>query len=317
MRLAAWIVAIAGTLFLGAGLGQLLWPSTITVMRIVAPSESQGSAAAQDLAFPSVEGLDEMTARAAIADAGFVRAKVATTTAAASGPAGFVVMQEPAAGTPASSAALVVTLTLSEETTMPDLKGQTLAQARAAVGALWGVVQVETVTTAGEPAGTVLSTIPMAGDPMTVEVTVRVADGGASVGLVDLDAVERRRCWEDSDVSVNGMLQSSALGCYASADQEAAFVEYAIGRHATYLEATIGMDDRGDQGSGTLRVLGDGRRLARHQVSFGTSKDIRVDVSGVLRLRVEVQGQAAGVSPSLVLGTVRLVGNPTELDQIG
>lgn len=317
LRLLAWLGAVLGTLLVGAGVGQLLWPATVTVQQVVVAPSAEGSAAPQSLSFPSVEGLDESTARAAIADAGFSGAKVTTTSVAAAGPAGFVVIQQPVAGTPSDPAAVTVSLTISREADMPDLTGKTLAEARAAVGTLWGVVQVESVTTADEPAGTVLSTVPKAGEPMTVEVTVRVADGGASLALVDLNAVGRSGCSEDADVSVNGALQSSALTCYAYAGRDPAYAEYAIGRHATYLEATIGLDDRGDTGEATLRVLGDGKRLAQHRVAFGTSRDIRVEVSGVLRLRLEVEGRTADARPQLVLGTVRLVGDPLQLDQIG
>ena len=77
------------------------------------------------------------------------------------------------------------------------------------------------------------------------------------------------------------------------------------------------MLDTGPVGTATIRVVGDGKVLATTDVKFGGSAPLHVLVRDVLRLRIEVTGPATAQLPRLVLGGVRLVGNPDDLDQIG
>lgn len=310
-RVAGAVFAV-GLIVLGAGLGQLLWPARVTIQEVVSPPDPGATDAGVALSLPSVEGLDERTARAAIADAGFGASTIVNSAVPAAGPAGFVVAQGPDAG---SAEASEIKLVISEAVTMPSLTGQPLEDAQRAIDGLFGVTQIERVTTADAPAGTVVSTVPAAGEPMTVDVTVRVADGGSSLSVLDLESVERSGCSAAKDVPVNGSVQTRALSCQVATGRTG-HVEYAIGRHAVYFESTAGLDDRRDQGTATLRVIGDGKTLATVPLSFGTTQNVRVEVRDVLRLRLEVTART-GERPAIVLGQPRLVGNPNELDVLG
>lgn len=318
---AAVLVAIVGLLVLGAGLGQLVWPARVTQQVVVGPPSADpkgdAGAAASALQFPHVIGLDAGTARAAIVAAGFRSVIFKTESRAAAGPESYVVGQRPEPYSQQAPALAEVTLILSQPSTMPDLVGKPAAEAQKAVTDLAGVPQVVRVTTADQPAGVVLGTDPAAGAPMPVNVTLRVSDGGDSLSLLALKSVASSRCDKAEDQMVNGQQHSQSLACTPGTDKDPAHVEYAIGRHATYLDATVGMLDTGALGSATIKVLGDGKLLATQEVQFGTATPLRVTVRDVLRLRIEVTGQAAAKQPRLVLGGVRLVGNPGDLDLIG
>ncbi|MBB1495149.1 PASTA domain-containing protein [Propioniciclava sp. MC1595] len=316
LKIAAAVVGTLGLLVAGAGLGQVVWPARVTQQVVVAPEE-QAAEAATTARFPHVLGLDVASARAVIASAGFTAAQVTTDTVPAAGPQGYVVRQQPDPHEQLPLDHATAQLTLSEPVTMPDLAGKPADDARRSVTDLFGVAQVDRVTTADQPAGVVLSTEPAAGQPMPVNVVLKVSDGGEAMALTDLDAVTYTACSRAKDQTVNGTLHALALTCTPGRPDRPAHLEYAIGRHATFLDATIGMLDTGGVGSATVRVLGDGTQLATMDVAFGTSQPLRVPVRDVLRLRIEVTGPEASPRPVLVLGDIRLVGDPDKLDQLG
>lgn len=315
LKIGAVLLALLGLLTLGAGLGQLWWPATVVRQEVVVRAESSAEGGIEAV-FPSVVGLDESTAMAAISDAGFSGAEVSVAASQAAGPEGFVVEQTPVAGSAGHEVTQIV-LTVSRETVMPGVVGLDVEAAQAKIEALWGVVQLNKVTTADHPVGTVIATSPAEGEPMSVEVTLDVASGGDSLSLLEIDSVERSGCSTTSAVSVNGTSHDTAVVCEASQGRDrASFVEYAIGRHAVYFRTTVGMDDTGARAGGRVRVVGDGTVLTDQKITFGTASELEVEVRGVLRLRIEVWGTDAE-EPDLVLGSPVLVGNPGDLDQIG
>lgn len=316
MTVAGISIGVLGLLVLGAGLGQLLWPAHVTQQVVVGPASATPGGAATTGQFPHVLGLHVGTARAAISSAGFTQVTVVTERVTAAGPKDFVVRQDPAPYTRLPLSLDTVRVTLSDPVKMPDLVGKSAEDAKRAVTDLLGVPQFVRVTTADQPAGVVLGTEPTAGADMPVNVTVSVSDGGESLSLLGLNAVGSSRCDEARDQSINGQLQAQALVCSPGTAERPAYVEYAIGRHATYLDATLGMLDTGPVGAGTIRVFGDGKVLATQDVRFGTAQPLHVTIRNVLRLRIEVSGPAASQQPRLVLGGVRLVGNPDQLDQL-
>lgn len=207
---------------------------------------------------------------------------------------------------------------MSSSVSMPNLVGKSVDDAKRAITDLYGIPQLVKVTTAEAPSGVVLSTEPAAGNAMTVEVTVRVSDGGQSLSLMDLSSVASSRCSKGTNLMIDGENQTQGLVCYPGVSDRPSYVEYAIGRHATFLDASLGMLDRGGQSDARVKVIGDGKTLSASEVRFGTKTTLHVSVRGVLRLRIEVTGpSASGTAPQLVLGDVRLVGNPDDLDQIG
>lgn len=319
LRAAAVIVGVVGLMVLGAGFGQLLWPAHVTQQVVVSPTDgpSGGATPSSTEQFPHLVGLDEATARAAITSAGFTAAEIITTAKPAAGPEKFVIGQEPAPWSQAQPNLRKVTLTLSEQVQMPDLTGKPVEEARQLVTDLHGIAQIVRVVTADQPAGVVLSSDPPAGQPMPVGVTLNVSDGGESLSLSAIDSVDSSNCRPERDQSINGTVHAQAISCTPGSNERPAFIEFAIGRHATFLEGTLGMLDTAPVGLATIRIIGDGKVLSTHNLQFGTATPLRLDVRGVLRLRFEVVEPTDGDRPRVVLGDIRLVGNPDDLDQIG
>jgi hypothetical protein len=66
-------------------------------------------------------------------------------------------------------------------------------------------------------------------------------------------------------------------------------IEYNVARQYTHLQATIGLSDQSSAGVPVrFQVLGDGTVLFQQDLTLGQSVPIDVDISGVLRLQLEV-----------------------------
>lgn len=67
------------------------------------------------------------------------------------------------------------------------------------------------------------------------------------------------------------------------------YVEYDLGRRYSTLETTIGLrDDVPARTAIVMEILGDGSPLLRYTARLGEAAARTVDVSGVLRLRLQV-----------------------------
>ena len=68
------------------------------------------------------------------------------------------------------------------------------------------------------------------------------------------------------------------------------WVEYDLGRTYSHFSATVGQGDRSEDTNDVIRfaVYGDGRELGSVELPFGRSHEFELDVTNVLRLRLEV-----------------------------
>ena len=97
--------------------------------------------------------------------------------------------------------------------------------------------------------------------------------------------------------TVNGTLYDQAVSCriewqtqsFQGRESYVAWNEYDLGRRYATFTATIGQGDNSQDTNGTarFRVIGDGVTLLTRDVGFGTAEQIEVDVTDVLRLRIE------------------------------
>jgi hypothetical protein len=77
-----------------------------------------------------------------------------------------------------------------------------------------------------------------------------------------------------------------SIGCGTTYDD---FVEFNLGRDYRKFRATLGLADDSPQGvKRRFRVLADGRLLYERDFALGQSEAVTLDVTGALRLRVEV-----------------------------
>ena len=92
---------------------------------------------------------------------------------------------------------------------------------------------------------------------------------------------------------VDGRLQEQALYCWMNDHRSSThrgWVEYDLGRTYSHFSATVGQGDRSEDTNDVIRfaVYGDGRELGSVELPFGRSHEFELDVTNVLRLRLEV-----------------------------
>lgn len=117
----------------------------------------------------------------------------------------------------------------------------------------------------------------------------------------------------------SGGICSSAAGAYSIGGQtfprsrvarvcfDSGFEVYEIGRDFERFRTTVGIEDiERDDSFATVRIVGDGQLLATVQTAIGQTAPVDVDVTGVLRLRLEVDVSGQGTI-NVVWGTARLV----------
>ncbi|MDO5502197.1 MAG: PASTA domain-containing protein [Actinomycetia bacterium] len=321
-RLPGVLLIALGTFLLGLGLGSLVMPMVSTEpaaapVLIPAVDEAQRSTV-----MPDVAGLTIEQAARVLADQGLGEVSIESSTTAYVGPEGLVVEQQPPAGADVSAAPEQITVTVSQAGTIPDVAGMTVQEARAELEKFGVVAAQSEVYSPAESAGRVISSEPEAGKTLTEDVTLAVASAGDTVYLTTLATLEVDGCFVDDEVQVEGAGVRTALQCRA--DRGEASVEYVLGRHAAVLEFIAGVNDRSETGTAMLRVLGDGQELATIPMALGSSTPQELDVSGVLRLRIEVADTTSedeGATPSVVLVDPRLTGDPRAIqllvDQAG
>ncbi|TVR32326.1 MAG: hypothetical protein EA388_12175 [Nitriliruptor sp.] len=88
--------------------------------------------------------------------------------------------------------------------------------------------------------------------------------------------------------TLDGTPYEQSLSCMISGES-VAWNEYNLARQYGKFTATIGQGDNSTDTEGTVRfrVVGDGEVLFSQDLGFGTKEAIEVDVTGVLRLRIE------------------------------
>lgn len=283
---------------------------TIEVDRPVAEANS-----GQDIAdgAPNVIGLDTDAARQVMFDAGLTADDVEVVDVPAAGSPGVIVRQEPNPGSPVDGA---VVLGVSVAADMPNLIGQSEAEARSALDELGARVVIEAVYRDGAEEGAVLSTRPAAGVTVPLDVTVQVAAPPSSVYLATLEAVDSD-CYED-DVEIDGEALPSSLMC--DLGDEASGSDYALNRQISRLQATVGQSDVTDQGHRVrFLVIADGLTLFDRTLPLGEGVPVDLDLVGVLRVQlraVRVGGGDCCPDVTAGFGSARLVGGPDAIDAI-
>ena len=199
--------------------------------------------------------------------------------------------------------------------TTPDVVGQDVSAATEALELLGAVVRERIEVRPELTAGTVLSTSPAAGEVLGEVVEVVVADPGNAFALTDFPVVDSSSCSITDDALLVGAVQPLSYSCRPDPEFPGV-VELAVGRQASSLQMTLGADDRGGTQPAALVVIGDGREFQRLPVAFGGTQEVRLDVSGVLRLRLEVRTAAVDDAPSVVLGDAVLLGGEAGLGSL-
>ena len=174
---------------------------------------------------------------------------------------------------------------------------------------------------AAEP-GAVLRIDPAAGEPLTTDATVTIAEAGTAVFLSQLKCPNGCLSgYRDLSLDGTGYVDGLATNLrFSSSDAEQVeHHEYQLGRRADLFTATVGVPDDVSETSGTIRVrlVGDGRELASVTASYSKPVELTASVTGVLRIDLQtsfVKGPDGDYgSQTVALGDARVVGSDAEI----
>ncbi|MEU4247742.1 protein kinase [Amycolatopsis sp. NPDC026612] len=208
--------------------------------------------------------------------------------------------------------------TTAKPTVMPNVAGKKLADAQDALPGIQVTTEDKIDATAAD--GTVIAQDPAAGAAIGGPVKLTVA---RQAQLVYLDSGRPAAGEWSSGVqnaNIAGKSYLHAVGIEVSADSDTRGVEYNISKGFRRFTATAGIDDNAVDSTlkVQLEVFADGREVFNKPVPYGTPVPVDLDISGVLRLRIQWEGVSGNRSiccrsSYLVLGTAELLGLPGEV----
>jgi hypothetical protein len=188
------------------------------------------------------------------------------------------------------------TITVASVAQTPDLSELTTAEATAAVEALDGTLTIEQVYNPDAETGAYVGQTPAPGEPMTEHVVLQVAQGPSTLLLEDMTPLaltSTDRPFDDmrpyfGQGDIDGVRYIHAL-IFRQTDSglESGTAEYNLSRKFDRFRATVGYSDNaGSDGKVRLEVYGDGNLLFSNDYTLGSSEDVSVDITGVLRLKI-------------------------------
>ena len=313
------VLGLVGSAFAGGWIASARWGAE-RVSPQVTPSVVMIPDVPEGVRMPDLRGLSKDEALQVIADAGWDVAKVALTAEPFAGPPDIVVAQTPAFG---ATDVPAISLTLSQQAVVPQIAGRKASELITELRNVGVNVQLEYGYDPQVDPGGVLSISPAAGEPLTTDATVTIAESGTAVFLSQLTCPNG--CLSNhSSLVLDG--NGYANGLYTdlrfdSSDTETVVEhhEYQLGRRADVFIATVGIPDDVSDTSGTIRVrlVGDGRELASVTTSYSKPAELTAVVTGVLRLDI----QTSFAQPpdgdygrqTLALGDARVVGSDAEM----
>lgn len=275
---------------------QVYAPETVTVGRI-----------------PNVVGLTEEEARRTLSDAGIALSAVSRREMPYVGPADLVVEQSPAAGQPVGGK---IELAVSTPALMPDLNGESEAEAREALSALGARISIVNEYRPGTAEGTVLSTDPPVGEPIADKATLSVAEPLSSIFLTQLSP-EAATCRTGEESVVAGTAYTEAIVCQPELGAKPRSVTYLLGGQVESFHAAVGLDDGGDSSTPVqVSVIVDGEPAFTRRLEFGDSLPVEVPVLGKFQLTLEAAalGAPRSLPVSAVFAEPRLLGSRSAVD---
>lgn len=226
---------------------------------------------------------------------------------------------EAADATAADAPSVVTTTTTEAITRMPDLVGLELSVARTRLPADLDIETVLVVGTENED-GVIKAQEPGPGESIGGTVKLTVARPLVPIQLDSLEPVEGE--WDSTPGTGVAMmsgdqylhsLSSSANVC--SSSSEDGFVEYNLARAYTKFRTDVGLADgsENDKLEVLLEVIADDRPVGKAKVKYGKPMPLDIDMTEVLRLRIQWQVtstyERVGCNAALVtLGDPRLDG---------
>jgi hypothetical protein len=217
---------------------------------------------------------------------------------------------------PRSTTSVVTTTSEEQELTVaPDLVGMPLAEAQDQLPSTVDVEIVDSIQQGAEP-GTVVEQDPKSGDPIDGAITLTVARDAVQMYLDEFQPVNGQ--WNNVGTSsIGGKPYLHSLSARVGRCWDGDEVEYNVAKGFRQLVASAAIEDNAaDSGVQVqLEIFADGRSVFSSPVGFGKATEIDVDLSGVLRLKVQWRPLAGEACDGgyLVLGDSKLFGLPGEV----
>lgn len=301
------------------------------------PTSNEVVSEVSPLLIPNVLDLTAEQARTALVEAGVDPDSIRIGSVAAAGEAGLLIDQDPSPGEVLGDS---VILYVSEQVATPDLVGSTEQHAIKTLDAFGALTTVDTRYVHGAEAGLIVETVPAAGELLSQEVTVILAEEPSSVFLSQLITFDSYP-WAKREKSASGFDSPGGYrwdsGCYYGKIQisgteynnsqicvpfadDVAFQEYVFNREVSLLVGTLGLDDFTDNSQAlTFTIYIDDQDPISWTVSYGEAVPFEIDLSGALRIRLQFtrtthNGQTVGLTAGW--GDARLIGSKAAIDDI-
>ena len=256
---------------------------------------------------PDLVGESEEDARAALAP---FNVQITSEVKIAPEPEGTVIEQDPVAGSRFSQH---VTLVVSiSPPAVPDVTGQTFGTAEARLLDLGFAVEEKPVFDSKRVDGLVIEQEPPPGAANAGEVILSVIRRPVVAYFSDMEPVT----YDDIGYA-NGTAKSNGQtyphGVLLEPYSEGVgSVEYDLSRQYRRVIGQIGLEDQtSSDAQYKVEIYGDGRLLTEAVIDFGTTTDLEVDVTDVLRLKVTVASLTG--TGGVVLGDLRAEGLESEV----
>lgn len=269
---------------------------------------------APDLTMPDVRGLTEVDALQVLVDAGADPNAVVVKSVPYLGTTGTIVAQDPVVGTTRPKA---ITLSLQVPATMPVLAGKSLDEASAALAAIGARPAITRVYSPTVKAGSVISTDPAGGAALTADPALVVSGDASTMPLSSVRSLGG--CDQISSGSVDGVKIGNGIECRVS-DTRTTGV-WILLKAAGRLQGTLGLEDGSPpDAKAHVTLTADGRTIVDQDVAYGTSLPVDADMTGVLRVQLDVSQVTAPTSsstPRLVFANAAVLGSTEAIASIG
>jgi serine/threonine protein kinase len=208
--------------------------------------------------------------------------------------------------------------TTAKPSVMPQVVGKKLADAQDALPGIQPTIVDKIDATAGD--GTVIEQDPAAGAAIGDTVKLTVARQAQLVYLDSVHITSGEWSYDGENITIAGKSYLHAVGAAVDANTDTHGIEYNIAKGFRRFTATAGIDDNAVDSSlkMQLEIFADGRQIFSKPVSYGTPLPVDLDISGVLRLRIQWEALSGKQSQccrgnAFVLGTAELLGLPGEV----
>jgi len=265
--------------------------------------------AAVDVKVPSVVGKSPEEALALLEEAGLVGE---VQEVAGPGPYEVVSKASPIVGKTIEAGSAVVLTVPVPPGTLPDVMGSVFAKAKRDLESYGIEVTVIEVLQEGTDQQ-VIDQVPKGGDPFTTAVTLTVSRQPAIVFVADLDTVDSGDIYDfdTGAAQVNGTVYTRSVLIYPY-NSGGAFVEYDLARRYLRLRGLVGpVDQVSAESTFKIEIFVDGTKVYDQTLGLGQTAPIDIDVTNVLRLRIQVTRLSGkGGAGDVAFADLQILGDP-------